>query len=55
MTGVDPTIQDWEGGIDLTVLGSTFFRNLCGFSDAGLSVWDVWPFAATVTDTDFVR
>ena len=55
MTGLDPSIQNWESGIDLTVLRCTFFRNLCVFSDAGLSVWDVWPMAATVTDTDFVR
>ena len=27
MIGLDPTEQNWESGIDLTVLRSTFFRN----------------------------
>ena len=55
MTGLDPNIQNWESGIELTVLGSTFFRNFCSFLDAALSVFDVWPLVATMTDTDFVR
>ena len=55
MVGLDPAVQNSESGIDLTILRSTFFRNFSPNTDAGLTVVDVWPMTATVTDSDFVR
>ena len=60
MAGADPEqAQNWESGIDLTVLRCTFFRNFCGGSGitsaAALGVFDAWPFAGKVDQTDFVR
>ena len=58
MAGVDPAdlaAQNWESGIDLTVLRCTFFRNFCAYFTAGLTMFDAWPFVGKVDETDFVR
>ena len=55
--GLDPAVQNWESGIDLTVLRCTFFRGFSwmpGFT-AGIAVLDAWPFVGKVDETDFVR
>ena len=55
MAGADPAGQNWESGIDLTMLRCTFFRNFYAFIVAGLGVVDAWPFVGMVDETDFVR
>ena len=32
LTGLDDAVQNWESGIELTVLRCTFFRNFCAVS-----------------------
>ena len=34
MTLLDPAVQNWESGVELTVSGCTFFRNFCSKSDS---------------------
>ena len=53
--GLDPAVQNWESGIDLTVLRCTFFRGFSGFMTGGIMVMDAWPFVGKVDETDFVR
>ena len=53
--GLDPAVPNWESGIDLTVLRSTFFRNFATFTSGGLTLFDAWPFVGKVDETDFVR
>ena len=55
MVGADPAVQNWDSGIALTVLRSTFFRNFGAFFTAGLTVFDAWPYVGKVDETDFVR
>ena len=55
MAGADPAVQNWESGIDLTVLRCTFFSNFCAYFTGALGVWDAWPFVGKVDKTDFVR
>ena len=52
MTGLDPAVQNWESGVEFTVLRSTFFRNTCGYRGGALATWDVWPLVHTVEATD---
>ena len=49
-----PEDQTWESGIELTILGCTFFRNFASY-DAALFGIDVWPLVAVITDTDFIE
>ena len=47
-------MQNWESGIEATVIGSTFYRNLGTWAGA-LAVVDAWPLVWTVDRTDFIQ
>ncbi len=47
---LDSTVQNWESGIAVTVIGCTFYRNFCAFFIAGLLVADAWPLVANMVD-----
>ena len=53
--GPDPTAQNWESGIDLTMLRCTFFRNFAAFYTAGIFVADPWPFVADMVANAFIH
>ena len=50
----DSTVQNWESGIEVTVIGCTVFRNFAGFSGTLLAM-DAWPLVWAVDSTDFVH
>ena len=50
----DSTVQNWESGIAVTVIGCTLFRNFAGWGGT-LIVINVWPLISTVVRTDFIH
>ena len=48
-------MQNWDSGIDLTVLHCTFFRNFCSFAVASLAVTNVWPLVANIIANAFIH
>ena len=51
---LDPDVQNWESGIDLTVQGCTFFHNFATFC-CSLYILDAWPLVSVIESTDFVH
>ena len=51
---LDSTVQNWESGIAVTVIGCTFYRNFGGFGMT-LSASDVWPLVWVMDRTDFIQ
>ena len=51
----EPEAQNWKSGIELTVLGCTFFRNFAAVFSAAMQIVDVWPLVAKYDSNNFAH
>ena len=53
--GPNGEAQNWDSGIDMTMLGCTFFRNFASSFSAAMQLSDLWPEVARLEENSFIH